>query len=132
MGGYLAALFAARHPNVERLVLLAPAFRFHRRWSSSGDRGDGPLAGEDALEVFHYGEGRNRTLRYRLMEDSAQYEDFPDFRQPALIFHGRHDDIVPVEYSEQFAAGQAECRLGNRRFGPRPSERARRAIAGSR
>jgi uncharacterized protein len=28
MGGYLAALYAARHPEVERLVLLAPAFSF--------------------------------------------------------------------------------------------------------
>src|SRR5271169_4437624 len=29
MGGYLAALYAARHPgNVEKLVLLAPAFSF--------------------------------------------------------------------------------------------------------
>src|SRR5579864_423003 len=28
MGGYLAALYAARHADVERLVLLAPAFGF--------------------------------------------------------------------------------------------------------
>src|ERR1700710_711638 len=32
MGGYLAALYAARHPNIERVVLLAPAFRFPERW----------------------------------------------------------------------------------------------------
>ena len=29
-------------------------------------------------------------LSYQLIEDAAQYEDFPDFRQPALIFHGAH------------------------------------------
>src|SRR5437764_5917323 len=33
MGGYLAALYAARHSAVERLVLLAPAFRFNSRWA---------------------------------------------------------------------------------------------------
>jgi pimeloyl-ACP methyl ester carboxylesterase len=112
MGGYLAALFASRQANVGRLVLLAPAFRFHRRWverlgAAEMDR----WRREDALDVFHYGEGRNRTLRYRLMEDAAQYEDYPDFRQPALIFHGQHDDIVPVEYSEQFAAGRPNVEL---------------------
>src|SRR5204862_7107758 len=32
MGGYLAALYAARHPQVRKLVLLAPAFGFARRW----------------------------------------------------------------------------------------------------
>ena len=33
LGGYLAALYAARHPaQIERLVLLAPAFQFPRRW----------------------------------------------------------------------------------------------------
>ena len=32
MGGYLAALYAARHPEVLRVVLLAPAFDFARRW----------------------------------------------------------------------------------------------------
>src|SRR6516164_8365186 len=31
MGGYLAALYAARHADVERIVLLAPAFGFARR-----------------------------------------------------------------------------------------------------
>lgn len=112
MGGYLAALFAARHPNVERLVLLAPAFRFHRRWVERlGPTEMERWQREDALEVFHHGDGRNRSLRYCLMEDSAQYEDFPDFRQPGLIFHGRHDDIVPVEYSEQFAEGRANVAL---------------------
>src|SRR6266567_609904 len=32
MGGYLAALHAASHDEVARLVLLAPAFDFARRW----------------------------------------------------------------------------------------------------
>jgi uncharacterized protein len=33
MGGYLAALFAARHTEVRRAVLLAPAFGFAGRWA---------------------------------------------------------------------------------------------------
>ena len=36
LGGYLAALYAARHPGVLRaLVLLAPGFGFARRWPES-------------------------------------------------------------------------------------------------
>src|SRR5271166_4623037 len=33
MGGYLASLYAAAHPEVVRLVLLAPAFGFAERWN---------------------------------------------------------------------------------------------------
>ena len=35
LGGYLAALYASRHPEVTRLVLLAPALGFARRWAQS-------------------------------------------------------------------------------------------------
>jgi len=36
LGGYLAALYAARHPGVFRaLLLLAPGFGFARRWPQS-------------------------------------------------------------------------------------------------
>jgi pimeloyl-ACP methyl ester carboxylesterase len=112
MGGYLAALYAARHQSVERLALLAPAFGFSRRWPEKlGAAEMESWQRSDALDVFHYGEGRNRRLRYGLITDALQYEDFPDFRQPSLIFHGRRDDIVPVEYSRQFAAGRPNVDL---------------------
>jgi predicted esterase YcpF (UPF0227 family) len=34
LGGYLAAVAASRDPSIERLVLLAPAFRLFERWSA--------------------------------------------------------------------------------------------------
>jgi uncharacterized protein len=105
MGGYLAALYAARHPEVSRVLLLAPAFGFPRRWAES--LGAEKLADWQRtgwLEVFHYASGSHRRVGYALLEDGARYEDNPDFRQPALIFHGRHDDVVPSAYSEEFAA----------------------------
>ena len=106
MGGYLAALYAARHPEVvERLVLLAPAFGFARRWPER--LGAGQVAQwrtSGRMDVFHYGENRTRSLSYALLEDGARYEDYPDFHQPALIFHGAHDDVVPACFSEEFAA----------------------------
>jgi uncharacterized protein len=111
MGGYLAALYAARHPEVQRLVLLAPAFCFARRWPEKL----GPLAEEwrrtGAMDVFHYADNRPRKVGYQLMEDALRYEDYPDFHQPALIFHGAHDDVVPASFSEAFAAGRDNVRL---------------------
>jgi pimeloyl-ACP methyl ester carboxylesterase len=112
MGGYLAALYAARHPEVARLVLLAPAFGFVRRWPERlGAAGMDAWRRTGVIEVYHYGERRDCRLGYGLFEDAARYEDFPDFRQPALIFHGAHDDVVPALLAREFAAGRDNVRL---------------------
>jgi uncharacterized protein len=112
MGGYLAAIYAARHAEVRRVVLLAPAFGFVRRWPESlGPERTAAWRQTGEMEVFHYGEGRSRRLGYALLEDGERYEDYPDFRQPALIFHGVHDDVVPVRRSEEFAGTHRNVRL---------------------
>src|SRR5207244_8396284 len=76
MGGYLAALYAARHPEVERVVLLAPAFGFARRWPL--------LLGADKvaewrrtgwLPMYHYGDQMERRVGYGLLSDAEGYED---------------------------------------------------------
>ena len=112
MGGYLAALYAARHAEVERLVLMAPAFCFLKRWTSTL----GPAVMErwrasGSFDVFHYGEGRPVPLGYQLIEDAGAYEDYPDVSQPVLIFHGKNDASVPVEYSEEFARKHPQTKL---------------------
>jgi pimeloyl-ACP methyl ester carboxylesterase len=112
LGGYLAALYAARHREVERLVLLAPAFEFARRWPERlGEAQMRQWRDTGAMEVYHYALRRNCRLSYDLMADAAQYEDRPAFRQPALIFHGANDDVVRVRYSEAFAEGRENVRL---------------------
>lgn len=112
LGGYLAALYAARHPSVERLVLLAPAFGFARRWTERlGAAGVEQWRRTGWIEVFHYGEHRNCRLGHQFLEDAARYEPAPDFRQPALIFHGIHDDVVPHSASEAFARTHPNARL---------------------
>jgi hypothetical protein len=112
MGGYLAALYAARHPETVRAVLLAPAFGFARRWAESfGAARVDEWRRTGAIYVHHYGEGRDSRLGCQLIDDGASYEDYPDFRQPALIFHGAHDDVVPARYSEHFAATHPNARL---------------------
>jgi pimeloyl-ACP methyl ester carboxylesterase len=105
MGGYLAALYAARHPEVSRLILMAPAFGFARRWPLSlGAEKTAEWRRTGFLPVYHYAEKKDSRVGYALLEDGQQYEDYPEVHQPALIFHGRQDDVVPCRYSEEFAA----------------------------
>jgi pimeloyl-ACP methyl ester carboxylesterase len=112
LGGYLAALYAARHAEVTRLVLLAPAFGFVRRWPERlGAEAVENWRRTGWMEVFHYAEGRHRAISYALLEDGAQYEDYPDFTQPALIFHGVDDDVVPAGLSRRFVAAHPNATL---------------------
>src|SRR5262249_49334423 len=113
LGGYLSAWFATRHPDlVEKLVLLAPAFQFLPRWRerlTPQQHNDWKQTG--TISVFHYGSGGIRALHYGFLEDAAKYEDEPQFLQPALICHGKEDDVVPVSTSEAFAHSHANVRL---------------------
>lgn len=112
MGGYLAALYAARHPEVERVVLLAPAFSFASRWPETlGEEAMERWKQTNTLRVFHYSEGRETELGYQLIEDALQYEAYPNFNQPALIFQGRNDTVVPPIYAETFAARRPNATL---------------------
>jgi pimeloyl-ACP methyl ester carboxylesterase len=112
MGGYLAALYAARHAEVEKLVLMAPAFCFATRWPETlgaAAMQDWERSGQ--LKVFHYGEGRDTTLGYQLIGDGRKYEDYPQVTQTTLIFHGRNDTVVPPELSERFARQHPQATL---------------------
>jgi pimeloyl-ACP methyl ester carboxylesterase len=109
LGGYLAALYAARHAEIERMVLMAPAFQFPRRWRERYSAEDWKRDG--FIPVFHYGDGRERRLGYRFAEDAAQYEDEPVFSQPALILHGVHDTVVPSAISTGYAGLHSNVKL---------------------
>ena len=113
MGGYLAALFAARNASlVEKLVLLAPAFCFQKRWiETHGVAAIEQWRRSGVIAIFHYGEGRAVPLGYQLIDDASQYEDYPNCAQPTLIFHGINDTVVPSDYSVTFAAEHPDTTL---------------------
>jgi pimeloyl-ACP methyl ester carboxylesterase len=111
LGGYLAALYAARHEGIEKLVLLAPAFQFPSRWRTRFERDLAQWRSDGQKNFYHYALGGDRPLGYQFVEDAVQYEEEPDFRQSGLIFHGTRDDVVPAEVSEQFASRHPDVRL---------------------
>jgi uncharacterized protein len=113
LGGYLAALYASRSPSqIEKLVLLAPAFQFPRRWRERYSPEEWESwKREGSAPVFHYGYGQVRRLGYQFVENAAQFEDEPRFPQPALIFHGVHDNVVPAGISSTYAAGHTNVKL---------------------
>ncbi len=112
MGGYLAALYASRHAEVARLVLMAPAFSFSERWHHLlGEERLAEWRETGALEVFHYGTGTQRSVAYELYDDSRRHPALPEFEQEALIFHGTGDAVVPVELSRDFSQRHSNAHL---------------------
>jgi pimeloyl-ACP methyl ester carboxylesterase len=112
LGGYVAALYAARHPEVEKLVLLAPAFQFPTRWRARYSAEELERWRErGTIPFFHYGYKEERGLGFQMVEDAAQYEDEPPFRQPALVLHGLGDEVVPAGLSKGFAARHTNVKL---------------------
>ncbi|MBV8812537.1 MAG: alpha/beta fold hydrolase [Acidobacteriaceae bacterium] len=112
LGGYLAALYAARHPEIDRLLLLAPAFGFHQLWVQAlGPERLAQWRSNGTIPVFHYAENRDVPIGYQLMEDAGQFEPFPDVRQPVLILHGNKDTVVPVQQSVAFVRSRPNARV---------------------
>ena len=104
LGGYLAALYASLQTEVARVVLLAPAFCFPRRWEEAlGEEEFLAWKRDGSREFFHYGEGKPMPIGYGLIEDGLQYVDYPDVQQPSLVLHGTMDSVVPLDYAREFA-----------------------------
>ncbi len=114
LGGTLAILAAARFaPQVERLVLLAPAVMFAKpghhllpperieEWRRRG-----------TLPFFHYAAGVERDLNFAFYEDSLQHDAFNTaFEQPAMIFQGLQDTSVDYRTVEAFAKTRTNVTL---------------------
>jgi hypothetical protein len=112
LGGWLAAIAASRNPAVERLVLLAPAFRLRERWSArAGAAAIARWRAEGGAEVYHHASARNRRIGWAFFEDAARWPAMPVVRVPALVVAGRRDDTVPLEDVEAWVARTPSARL---------------------
>lgn len=106
LGGLTAAWLGQKYPQVQRLILLAPAFGFLDHWLTK--------LGEPQLQewqrsgyfpVYHYCEKRNISLHYKFVEDARQYQEIQLLRPiPTLILHGQHDQVIPIKASQDYAS----------------------------
>jgi len=105
LGGLTAAWVGERHPQVDRLVLLAPAFGFLAHWLPK--LGEAKLAqwqAQATLPVYHYGYQTELPLNYRFIADFYAYDDATLQRPiPTLILHGRQDETIPISASRTYA-----------------------------
>ncbi|MEA5619628.1 YqiA/YcfP family alpha/beta fold hydrolase [Cronbergia sp. UHCC 0137] len=105
LGGLTSAHLGEKHLQVQKLILLAPAFGFLSYWL--------PKLGEEAVKnwqkekyypVYHYGEQRSLPLNYNFITDANQYQEQHLQRPiPTLILHGKQDEVIPISASRNFA-----------------------------
>jgi uncharacterized protein len=113
LGGWVSLLLAEKYPQIERLILLAPALGFPQPWLSRLD----PAAletwqMEGSWPVYHYIEKQQIPLAYNFVLDAQQYLQTEFQRSlPTLLFHGINDEVVPIELSRQYASDRSTVTL---------------------
>lgn len=112
-GGLTAAWLGEQQPQVQQLVLLAPAFQFLAYWQPRlGTEQMQRWQTEQSLLVYHYAAQQMLPLHYDFITDLAQYDETSLQRPvPTLILHGRQDDVIPIEASRAYAASRVWVKL---------------------
>jgi alpha-beta hydrolase superfamily lysophospholipase len=110
MGGLIATLATQRIRNVVGLVLLAPGFGINTRWNQMPGRQElNEWKSSGWHDVFHYRWNSKVPLKYDFVEDANQYTTVNlKVEVPTLVFHGVHDQVIPVAESRAFARNNAE------------------------
>jgi pimeloyl-ACP methyl ester carboxylesterase len=111
LGGYLAAVIASRDPSIERLVLMAPAFRLFERWSARLTQAQRDDWRRNGLETMHFASNRKRRIGWQFFEDAGRFPAFPEVRIPTLCIAGTRDETVPIADVEAFVARTPSARL---------------------
>src|SRR5262245_30212509 len=118
MGGWAAAWFPLRHPEVvPACVLLAPSFDFPRGiWTRLNE--EQRLAWYQTGRLRVQNEWLDAEISYGLIEEADQFPAeklIAGWRTPLLIFHGMKDEVIPYGRSlavvEQMKYSRIEVRL---------------------
>ncbi len=104
-GGLTSVWVGEKYPQVQRLVLLAPAFNFTSYWCNKlGEEQMQQWKESGFLSVYHYREDKLLPLSYSFCSDIYQYEQSLLQRKiPTLILHGKHDETIPIQASIDYA-----------------------------
>jgi uncharacterized protein len=108
LGGWIAAIIAQDRPQVERLILLAPAFDFLAHWLPKiGDRQLNSWQKTGYLSIYHHAIKNLVPLHYDFLTDALKYPLAEiDRNLPTRIIHGIYDDVIPVAASQAFVASR--------------------------
>lgn len=112
-GGLTAAWLGQQHRQIQRLVLLAPAFGFLAHWLPRLGTAQVQQWRETGfLSVYHYGEEKFLPLSYEFVEDADRYSDSALQRPvPTLILHGKQDEVIPIAASREFSSDRSWVQL---------------------
>jgi pimeloyl-ACP methyl ester carboxylesterase len=113
LGGLTAARVAALDGRVSAVVLLAPAFQLAARWREAlGEVAWNDWQKTGWREVDDYTTGGKSRVDFGFVRDVERIDvGYPDVTVPALVMHGVHDDVVPIERSRTFVTERPNARL---------------------
>ncbi len=113
LGGLTAAIVGQQSPQVQKLILLAPAFNFLNHWLPKIGANKLNLWERDLyLPIYHYGHQKLLPLHYDFITDAHRYHLCPSDRSiPTLIVHGTSDDVIPIASSRDFVTQHPSAKL---------------------
>ena len=105
LGGWVSTIISQDYPQVEKLILLAPAFDFLNHWLPKiGDRQLNVWENTYYLPIYHHALKNLSPLHYNFVVDARRYPLAQiDRVLPTLIIHGISDDVIPISASREFA-----------------------------
>lgn len=104
MGGITSAILAESHSQIIKQILFAPAFKLNDLWLNQNTLDEIKIWQKmQTKPVMHYGYNQEVPLNYAFCEDLPlhNYKLYRNF--PTLIFHGIHDEVVPIGLSREYA-----------------------------
>jgi len=108
-GGLTAAWIAQQNHQIERIILLAPAFNYLDHWlpTFAPSQLERWRSGEPIL-IYHYGMGKLLPLDYGIVSDLTKYDEKQLERSiPTLVLHGIRDEVIPIAQSRAYAKGRS-------------------------
>jgi hypothetical protein len=105
LGGLTAAWLGQQYTQIHQLVLLAPALQFLTHWLPTLGQQMQQWQQQGEQQFYHASYGQYLPLSYNFVIDAQRYDEQEIQRPvPTLILHGRHDEVIPIQASRDFAA----------------------------
>lgn len=104
LGGLSSAIISENLENIEKMVLLAPAFNIRNHFNKTISEIDiDKWKNQGKIEVYHYGANKNLELNYQFWDDLNKHDDRNFNKQiPTLIIHGVNDQVIPIQSSYDY------------------------------